>query len=90
MSPEPRDATIDAHHHLWDLQVIRYPWLAGPPVEGHFGPYEKIRRDYRVEQFLQDIRNQHVVKSVHVEAGADPEDAVRETRWLQGSSGSEP
>jgi predicted TIM-barrel fold metal-dependent hydrolase len=80
------DATIDAHHHLWHLrdpQGLRYPWLVGPPVEGHFGPYERIRRDYPIEHFLHDIRNQHVVKSVHVEAGADPADAVRETRWLQ-------
>jgi predicted TIM-barrel fold metal-dependent hydrolase len=82
--PPERDPTIDAHHHLWDLQAVRYPWLVDPPVAAHFGPYEKIRQDYRVEQFLRDIRNQHVVKSVHVEAGADPGDAVRETRWLQG------
>lgn len=82
-SPEGRDATIDAHHHLWDLRAVRYPWLVGPPVQAHFGPYEKIRRDYRIEHFLHDIRNQHVVKSVHVEAGADPSDPVRETRWLQ-------
>jgi hypothetical protein len=79
--PPERDATIDAHHHLWDLQAVRYPWLVGPQVSAHFGPYEKIRQDYRVEQFLRDIRNQ---QSVHVEAGADPADAVRETRWLQG------
>jgi predicted TIM-barrel fold metal-dependent hydrolase len=75
--------TIDAHHHLWDLRAVRYPWLTGPPVQAHFGPYEKIRCDYLIEQFLEDIRTQHVVKSVHVEAGADPTDSVRETRWLQ-------
>jgi predicted TIM-barrel fold metal-dependent hydrolase len=82
--PAAREATIDAHHHLWDLRGLRYPWLTGPPVRAHFGPYEKIRRDYRIEHFLDDVRNQHVVKSVHVEAGAEPADAVKETRWLQG------
>jgi len=82
-SPEGREATIDAHHHLWDLQAVRYPWLVGPPVQAHFGPYEKIRRDYQIEDYLRDIRHQHVVKSVHVEAGADPSESVRETRWLQ-------
>lgn len=76
--------TIDAHHHLWDLDAVRYPWLSGPPVDAHFGPYEKIRRHYRIADFLRDIRPQHVVKSVHVEAGADPADAIAETRWLQG------
>jgi predicted TIM-barrel fold metal-dependent hydrolase len=81
--PSAREPTVDSHHHLWDLQRLRYPWLTGPPVRGHFGPYEKIRRDYRIEDFLADVRNQQVVKSVHIEAGADPADAVRETRWLQ-------
>jgi predicted TIM-barrel fold metal-dependent hydrolase len=78
--------TIDAHHHLWDLEANAYPWLSGPPVEAHFGPYEKIRKNYQVEDYLRDIRGQHVVKSVHVEAGADPTDPVRETAWLQAQA----
>jgi predicted TIM-barrel fold metal-dependent hydrolase len=75
--------TIDAHHHLWDLEANRYPWLTGPPVAAHFGPYERIRKSYRIEDYLRDIRSQQVVRSVHVEAGCDPADPVRETRWLQ-------
>ena len=39
---------IDAHHHLWDLEANAYPWLSGPPVEAHFGPFETIRRNYLV------------------------------------------
>jgi len=76
-------SAIDAHHHLWDLAENEYPWLIGPPVEAHFGPYDKIRKDYLVEDYLHDIRGQHIVKSVHVEAGSDPSDPVKETRWLQ-------
>ena len=30
------------------------------------------------------MRHQPLVKSVHVEAGAYPDDAVAETAWLQG------
>jgi hypothetical protein len=45
---DARDAMIDAHHHLWDLRAVRYPWLVDAPVQGHFGPYEAIRRDYRI------------------------------------------
>jgi predicted TIM-barrel fold metal-dependent hydrolase len=75
--------TIDAHHHLWDLEANAYPWLTGPPVEAHFGPYERIRKSYLIEDYLRDIRHQQVVGSVHVEAGCDPTDPVRETRWLQ-------
>ena len=32
---------------------------------------------------LTGLGHRHIVKSVHVEAGADPSDPVRETRWLQ-------
>lgn len=74
---------IDAHHHLWDLTLNHYPWLVGPPVEAHFGPYDTIRKNYLVEDYLNDIRGQDIVKSVHVEAGCDPSDPVKETRWLQ-------
>ncbi len=77
---------IDAHHHLWDLEAHRYPWLSGPPVEAHFGPYERIRKNYLVDDYRGDVRGQHVVKSVHVEAGADPADAVGETAWLQAQA----
>lgn len=75
--------TIDAHHHLWDLAANRYPWLTGPPVAAHFGPYDRIRKNYLIGDYLADVRGQSIVKSVHVEAGCDPADPVAETRWLQ-------
>ncbi|HWU40323.1 MAG TPA: amidohydrolase family protein [Candidatus Acidoferrum sp.] len=78
--------SIDSHHHLWDLAVNHYPWLVGPPVEAHFGPYEKIRKNYLVRDYLNDIRGQAIVKSVHIEAGCDPSDPVKETRWLQAQA----
>jgi len=62
----PVSRTIDAHRHLWDLEANRYPWLTGPPVEAHVGPYERIRRNYLVEDYLRDIRNQRVVRSVQI------------------------
>ena len=32
-----------------------------------FGPYEPIRRDYPIEEFLADIAGSGVVKSVYVQ-----------------------
>jgi predicted TIM-barrel fold metal-dependent hydrolase len=58
---------VDAHHHLWDLGANHYPWLVGPPVEAHFGPYDKIRRNYLIEDYCADIRDLGIVKSVHVD-----------------------
>ncbi len=74
---------IDAHHHLWDLERLRYPWLSDP-VEHIAGDYAAIRRSYRVADFLADLGEGEVVKSVHVQAELDHgDDPVKETAWLQ-------
>jgi predicted TIM-barrel fold metal-dependent hydrolase len=75
---------IDPHHHLWDLRNNHYPWLQAesfePQLEGDIQP---IAKDYLLNDYLTDIQNQNVVKSVHVECGWDPSDPVGETEWLQ-------
>ncbi len=70
---------VDTHHHIWFRKDV--PWLAEPPIPRMFGEYFGIRRDYPVEEFMDDVRPQGVVKSVHVTANwGRPLD---ETRWLQ-------
>jgi predicted TIM-barrel fold metal-dependent hydrolase len=78
---------VDAHHHAFDVTQIHYPWLVDAPIKAHFGPYERIHgKSYTIEDYRRDIANQNVVKSVHVEASAKPEFAVRETAWLQAQA----
>ena len=72
---------IDAHHHIWRQADL--PWLAGPMVPRIFGPYEPIRRDYPVEEYLADIAGSGVVKSVYVQANWPPDKAVDEAAWVQ-------
>lgn len=48
-----------------------------------FGDYSAIRKDYLIENFLGDIKNQNAVKSVHLQVEYDHHDPVAETRWLQ-------
>lgn len=74
---------VDAHHHLWNTHLNRYPWLEGEPFEAHFGNSGDLPRPYDLTAYLADIDGLNVVKSVHVEASHDPSDPVRETRWLQ-------
>jgi predicted TIM-barrel fold metal-dependent hydrolase len=75
---------IDTHHHLWDLKENYYPWLTDKiRQDTFFGEYAAIRNNYLITDYLSDISNQNVVKSVHVQAGHDPSDPVRETRWVQ-------
>ena len=47
-------AIIDAHHHIWRRADL--PWLDGPMQPRIFGPYEAIRRDYPISEYLSDHR----------------------------------
>ncbi len=72
---------IDTHHHIWLRKDV--PWLADPPIPRMFGDYFGLRRDYPVEEWINDVVPQGVVKSVHVTAMWGPSRALDETRWLQ-------
>jgi len=75
---------VDAHHHLWDLRALRYPWLTQPaPDRGVAGDIEPLRRNYLLDDYVGDAAGCDIVRSVHVQAECDPADAVAETRWLQ-------
>ena len=56
---------IDSHFHIWRQQDL--PWLVGPMVPRIFGPYEPIRRDYPIEEFLDDQKDSGVDKAVYVQ-----------------------
>lgn len=59
-------AIVDAHHHIWRRADL--PWLDGPMQPRIFGPYEPIRRDYPIGEFLSDIAGCDVTRSVYVQA----------------------
>ena len=76
---------IDAHVHLWDLKRLRYAWLTPPfGEEGPNGSVEAIARTYLPPDYAVDAARWNVVGTVHVDAGAHPEDALAETEWLEG------
>ena len=80
---------VDAHIHLWKLDGLRYPWLTPPFADdGPNGRVEAIARDYLPADYLKDASGYNVVKAVHIDAGAHPDDAVAETRWLQSLADS--
>ncbi|MBU2108206.1 MAG: amidohydrolase family protein [Alphaproteobacteria bacterium] len=72
---------IDAHHHIWRQADL--PWLQGPMVPRIFGPYEPIRRDYPIEEFLADISGSGIEKSVYVQCNWAKDKAVEEVAWVQ-------
>ena len=76
---------VDAHVHLWDLERISYPWLTPPfSDDGPNGSVEPIARTYLLDDYLADAAGWNVAGMVHVDAGAAPDAALEETRWLQG------
>jgi predicted TIM-barrel fold metal-dependent hydrolase len=72
---------IDGHHHIWRQADL--PWLMGPMQPRIFGPYEPVRRDYPVSEYLDDIASSRVVKSVYVQANWAPDRAENEVAWVQ-------
>jgi predicted TIM-barrel fold metal-dependent hydrolase len=74
---------VDAHHHLWDLNAVHYPWLMEKGVVRFFGDPAPIQKDYLARDLRDDISALPVVKSVHIQVGVAPEDAVKETLWLE-------
>jgi predicted TIM-barrel fold metal-dependent hydrolase len=74
---------VDAHHHLWDLGALHYPWLMARGVRRFFGDPTPIQRDYLVGDLLADAAGLPLAKSVHVQVGVADPDVVAETRWLQ-------
>jgi predicted TIM-barrel fold metal-dependent hydrolase len=75
---------IDAHHHFWDLSLGKHPWISPEPGrEMVFGDPAPLHRNYLPEDLRGDAAAQHLIGSVHIEAGWDRADPVGETRWLE-------
>lgn len=72
---------IDSHHHIWRQTDL--PWLQGPMVARIFGPYEPIRRDYPIAEYLADIKSSDVVGSVYVQTNWAKDRALDEAAWVQ-------
>ena len=60
-----RPATVDAHHHLWQLDgALDYGWLDAPALA-------TIRRDYDPEDLAPLLRAEGIDQSVYVQTLAD-------------------
>jgi predicted TIM-barrel fold metal-dependent hydrolase len=71
---------VDAHHHVWRTKDM--PWLSGPMVPRIFGPYEPIKRDYLIDEYIADARAGGITQSVYVQANWPSDKVLDEVRWL--------
>ncbi|KUF09829.1 amidohydrolase family protein [Pseudoponticoccus marisrubri] len=74
--------TVDAHFHVWRQDDL--PWLTGPMQPRIFGPYEAIRRDYPIHEYLADIAGSGVDRAVYVQANWPVDRAEDEAEWIEG------
>jgi len=79
---------IDAHHHLWDLEAVHYPWLMAKGAVRFFGDPAPIQRNYLIDEFRADAGAQGFAASVHIQVGAD--DPLSEARWVQSIAEANP
>lgn len=79
---------IDAHHHLWDLEAVHYPWLMARGVERFFGDPTLIQRDYMLREFRSEAVPCGVGASIHIQVGA--ENGLDEARWVQTVADANP
>jgi predicted TIM-barrel fold metal-dependent hydrolase len=72
---------VDAHHHIWRQADL--PWLTGAMQPRIFGPYEPIRRDYPIQEYLSDLAQGDVTQSVYVQTNWAKERFEDEAAWVQ-------
>ena len=72
---------VDGHHHIWRQADLA--WLSGPMQPRIFGPYEPIRRDYPIEEYLDDLKGTGVTRSVYVQTNWPNGQFEDEAAWVQ-------
>jgi predicted TIM-barrel fold metal-dependent hydrolase len=72
---------VDAHHHIWRQADL--PWLSGLMQPRIFGPYESIRRDYPIREYLDDLAGSGVARSVYVQTNWPTNRFEDEAAWVQ-------
>ena len=79
---------IDAHHHLWDLSAVQYPWLMARGVERFFGDPTPIQQNYLIDEFCNAACAQGFAGSIHIQVGADS--GWDEALWVQSVAEDNP
>ncbi|MDG2187732.1 MAG: amidohydrolase family protein [Hyphomicrobiales bacterium] len=56
---------IDSHHHVWEKKDIE--WLQGDVQPRIFGDYTSIMKDYLIDDYIDDVVDFGVEKSVYIQ-----------------------
>src|SRR3989442_10579915 len=72
---------VDAHVHLWNPKQFSMPWLANIP---------RLNRPYGLQDFREQTQGLPVKAMVYIEVGVEPQEALREARYIAGLGREEP
>jgi len=64
---------VDAHLHVWDIQKLRYPWLAGVPF---------LNRTFLLDDYNKACGPVHVQKMLFMQCECDPAQYKDEVAWV--------
>jgi predicted TIM-barrel fold metal-dependent hydrolase len=81
--PESVLEFVDAHHHLWNMRTLSYPWLEAKGERRFFGDPTPIAHNYLPRDFLNESRQYTPKQSVHIQVGVAQGSELAETQWLQ-------
>jgi len=80
---------LDTHFHLWRAPGASYDWVDSAIDTGlHFVDRGTLPAEYTPTNYASEWRDLGFTPFVHVEAGASPVDAMRETTWLAAGGDS--
>jgi len=77
----PSFPIVDTHLHIWDLQRLRYPWLASVPM---------LNRNHLITDYRQACGSVPVAKMVFLQCECDPAQFQEEADWVTEVARTDP
>ena len=66
---------VDTHQHLWDLRILRLPWLE---------EVAELRENHVMSTYFEASKTFEVAKMVYMEVDASPDQIEREAEYVLG------